>query len=65
MNARMDTGLVAGTAVPVSEVFPNWLIVGHDLRDPAGEATDERPIGSFGSLDVLVREAGFVLIGSD
>ena len=65
MNARIDAGLVAKTGVPVSEVFPNWLIVGHDLRDLAGEATDERPIGSFGSFNVLVRELGFVLIGSD
>ena len=65
VNARIDAGLVAETAVPVSEVFPNWLIVGHDLRDLAGEPTDKRPRVSFGSFDVLVTEAGFVLIGSD
>ena len=65
MNARIDAGLVAEMAVPVSEMFPNWLIVGHDLRDLAGEATDERPIGAIDSFDVLVREAGFELIGSD
>ena len=65
VNARIDAGLVAETAVPVSEVFPNWLIGGQDLRDLAGEATDKRPLGSFGSVNVLVKEAGFVLIGSD
>ena len=44
VNARTDAGLAAGMSLTASEMLPNWLILGHESRDLAGESAGG-PIG--------------------